>query len=402
MDDHISDRAPFPRSEPVDGSSNSLLESYRASMKEARLSIKHKEDEISILKREKEDYALMSEQRLREKEDEIAHMWDRLETMQSYQETQKRVSIATGDQPRNEDDHIPISEDTFSEGIKDCHVTYEKCRLNLPEYSQIAPVKDDVRVPSITSTPLVRHSGVNVNPESRIEKVTLKGTEQQDWRNEFKNIASDIVSKTNVVLLLKTLNEHNQYAKRSKDLLDEEIAEMRRDLELLRPSYSDTITPKVVVTAPVTEGTSPVDRHTGLNDPSPHQNRLDSSRWVLDATGQTFLIPSFTDGTRANATRKYKRQASVNFKSGTFAEYEEFKRTMKNMSKVLDWDDSQFGKEVFLSLSGKAAEHINDMPTTDICNTDKLFKKTRQDLSAEELSKSCLGSVPFFKIQNWQ
>ncbi len=39
--------------------------------------------------------------------------------------------------------------------------------------------------------------------------------------------------------------------------------------------------------------------------------------------------------------------------------YEEFKRTMKNMNKVLDWDDSQFGKEVFLSLSGKAAEHIN-------------------------------------------
>ncbi len=30
-------------------------------MKEARLSIKHKEEEISILKSEKEDYALMSE-----------------------------------------------------------------------------------------------------------------------------------------------------------------------------------------------------------------------------------------------------------------------------------------------------------------------------------------------------
>ncbi len=79
-------------SEPVDGSSNSLLESYRASMKEARLSIKHKEDKISILKREKEDYAIMSEdnyrkseQRLRDKEDEIARMWDRLETIQSYQ-----------------------------------------------------------------------------------------------------------------------------------------------------------------------------------------------------------------------------------------------------------------------------------------------------------------------------
>ncbi len=77
-----------------------------------------------------------------------------------------------------EDDHIPVSEDTFSEGIKDCHVTYEKCPLNPPEYSQIAPIKDDVRVPSITSTHLVRHSRGNVNPASRIEKVTLKGKEQ--------------------------------------------------------------------------------------------------------------------------------------------------------------------------------------------------------------------------------
>ncbi len=91
--------------------------------------------------------------------------------------------------------------------------------------------------------------------------------------------------------------------------------------------------------------------------------------------GQPILIPSFTDGTCANGSRKYKRQATVNFKSGTFAEYEEFKRTMKNMSKVLDWDDSQFGKEVFLSLSGKATEHINDMPIADICNANKLFEK---------------------------
>ncbi len=53
--------------------------------------------------------------------------------------------------------------------------------MNPPEYSQIAPVNDEVTVPSITSTPLVRHSGGNVNPESRIERVTLKGTEQQDW-----------------------------------------------------------------------------------------------------------------------------------------------------------------------------------------------------------------------------
>ncbi len=153
------------------------------------------------------------------------------------------------------------------------------------------------------------------------------------------------------------------------------MAEMRHNLESLRPSHNDTVMLKVIVTAAVTEGTSPIDRLTGLNSPLTHQNRMDSSRWVLDATGQPILIPSFTDGTRADGSRKYKRQASDNFKSGTFAEYEEFKQTMKNMSKVLDWDDSQFGKEDFVSLSGKAGERINDMPTTDICNADKLFEK---------------------------
>ncbi len=40
-------------------------------MEEARLSIKHKEDEISILKREKEDYVLMSEENFRKSEQRL-------------------------------------------------------------------------------------------------------------------------------------------------------------------------------------------------------------------------------------------------------------------------------------------------------------------------------------------
>ncbi len=62
-----------------------------------------------------------SEQRLREKEDKITQNWHRLETLQSHQVdkiAQKRVYNATGDQPRNGDDCTPLSEDTFSEGIK--------------------------------------------------------------------------------------------------------------------------------------------------------------------------------------------------------------------------------------------------------------------------------------------
>ncbi len=83
MDDHITERPPFPMSEPVDGSSNVLLESYGASMEEARLSVKHKEEEIFNLIREKENYALKSEdnfrkseQRVREKKGKMARMWN--------------------------------------------------------------------------------------------------------------------------------------------------------------------------------------------------------------------------------------------------------------------------------------------------------------------------------------
>ncbi len=177
---------------------------------------------------------------------------------------------------------------------------------------------------------------------------------------------------------------------------------MRHDLESLKPSHSDTVTPKIIVTAPVTEGTSPEDRITGSNDEITHHNTMDSSRWVLDCTGQPILIPSFTDGARANHSRKFKTQGSVNLKSGTFAEYKEFRRTMKNMSKVLDWDDSQCGKEVFLNLSGQAAEPINDIPTTYICNVDKLFEKLGKTFLPKNNQRAFLEEFLFFKIPNWQ
>ncbi len=212
-------------------------------------------------------------------------------------------------------------------------------------------------------------------------------------------MASDIVFQTNEVLL-KTLNEHNQYAKRSKDLLDEEMAEMRCDLESLRPSHKgDAITTEVIVTAPVTMGMFPVDTPAGSNDSSSHQNRLDSCRWVLDYSGQPIFIPAFTEGTCANGSKRYKRQGSVNFKFGTFAEYEEFKQTMKNMSKVLDWDDDQFGKEVFLSLSGKAAEGINYMPTSDICNANKLFEKLDKTLLPKNYQRAVLEEFCSLKFK---
>ncbi len=94
--------------------------------------------------------------------------------------------------------------------MKGRHNTFEKCRLNHPEYSQVGPV--DVIGPSTTSTQMARHSGGNVISDCRVHKEPLRDTEQQDWQNKFKIISSDIVYKTNEVLL-KTLVEHDQYTK---------------------------------------------------------------------------------------------------------------------------------------------------------------------------------------------
>ncbi len=93
-------------------------------------------------------------------------------------------------------------------------------------------------------------------------------------------------------MLLKSLNEHDQYIKKSKDSLDEEMSEMRHELDSLEPSpHSDTVTPKIIVTAPVSMGTSPVDNPTGLNNPIPHNSRKDNYRWLLDSNGQPIYVP---------------------------------------------------------------------------------------------------------------
>ncbi len=69
------------------------------------------------------------------------------------------------------------------------------------------------------------------------------------------------------------------------------------------------------------------------------------------------------------------------------------------MCKVLDWDDSQFGKEVFLSLSGKGAERINYMPTMDICNTDKLFEKLDKTFLPKNYQRAVLEEFHSLKYK---
>ncbi len=87
-------------------------------------------------------------------------------------------------------------------------------------------------------------------------------------------------------------------------------------------------------------GTSSVDNPTGPNDLNPHNSRMDNYRWLLDSNGQPIYVPPVTHGTCSNGSKTYKRQATI-FKSGTFAEYEEFKWTVKIVRKVLDRDGEQ-------------------------------------------------------------
>ncbi len=136
---------------------------------------------------------------------------------------------------------------------------------------------------------------------------------------------------------------------------------------------------------------------------NPHADGTENYKQIIDHNGPPIYIHSQTEGnsTSSNISRiskKYKIQATVTFKSGTFAVYEEFKRTMRNMSKILDWDTEQFGKEIFLSLAGKAAESINDMSMDDLCNADKVFEKLEKTFLPK--NRTVLEEFHSMKLKN--
>ncbi len=136
---------------------------------------------------------------------------------------------------------------------------------------------------------------------------------------------------------------------------------------------------------------------------NPRKDGMDNYKRIIDHNGQPIYVPFHTEGntTSSNISRiskKYERQATVTFKSGIFAEYEEFKQTMRIMSKILDWDTEQFGKKVFLSLAGKATEHINEMSKDNLCDADKVFEKLDKTFFPENYqgaSLEKLGSMKF-------
>ncbi len=62
----------------------------------------------------------------------------------------------------------PLTRKLFSDGINTRHATYEKSVISPPDYSQVAAL--EVRGPSITSTPMNKHKGGNVDHEVAVNK----------------------------------------------------------------------------------------------------------------------------------------------------------------------------------------------------------------------------------------
>ncbi len=201
--------------------------------------------------------------------------------------------------------------------------------VNPPHYSQVAPMHE--RGPSMTFTSMVKHAGGTVNLQVEV-KNPHKEQEYVDWKHEFQKFGNAVVTQTNEVLL-KTLNEHEKFQKISKDLLDEEMADLRQELDSLKPSIDDdTVIPKkIIVAAPVYDDIpNPPTIHVRRSMSDPHASRTNNYKWIIDQNGQHIYVPFNTDGNTtisntSRISRKYKRQATVTFKSGTFAEYEEFK-----------------------------------------------------------------------------
>ncbi len=123
LDDLRHDHKETSSREPENSSVNSLVDSYKASMEEARLNIKYKEKDLLMIRKENKEFNQRSdelfrksEQGLRDKEDEINHMWDRLEMMQSYHVdriAQKRTCNMANDKPFKSDGHMPINKEAF-------------------------------------------------------------------------------------------------------------------------------------------------------------------------------------------------------------------------------------------------------------------------------------------------
>ncbi len=117
-----------------------------------------------------------------------------------------------------------VSTDTNNPGATfDRYKNIHSILVNPPHYSQVAPMNE--RGPSKTSTPMVKQARGTVDPQVEATN-QIKEQENVVWKYQFQTLENAIVTQINEVLL-KTLNDHEKFQKRSKDLLDEEMADLR-------------------------------------------------------------------------------------------------------------------------------------------------------------------------------
>ena len=77
-------------------------------------------------------------------------------------------------------------------------------------------------------------------------------------------------------------------------------------------------------------------------------------------------------------SHRFKKLSTVKFSDGTRAEYESFRDSIRSQAAVMEWTHREFGQEVFMSLSGKAADRIRTMSDADKCNGEKLLARLNE------------------------
>ncbi len=203
------------------------------SIEEAWHEVEQKKKEIEILKLEHNDYAQCSEnlyrkaeERIRDREDDLTEMWTHVDAQQSnHMErlSQRHTSNAANTNELAGMKHM-VSTDINNPGTTfEKHKNTHSLPVNPPLYSQVAPMHK--RGPSITSTLMVKQAGGTVDPQVEV-KNPHKEQECVDWKYQFQTLGNAMVTQTNEVLL-KTLNDHEKFQKRSKDLLDGEMTDLR-------------------------------------------------------------------------------------------------------------------------------------------------------------------------------
>lgn len=102
------------------------------------------------------------------------------------------------------------------------------------QYSQLPPsnnTENTVNSPHIDLTWLKKQPGVTVDLKKDNDRVTnLDLNQDGEWTGTLKSLANQIVANTN-----KVWQRKKPMIKDERDLLDQELADLRHDLETLKP-----------------------------------------------------------------------------------------------------------------------------------------------------------------------